>query len=191
VFASSGGAVNALAWVTAHPEQVRVLVAHEPPLPHVLPDSARLNAAVEDIAATYQRSGAGLAMAKFIALTSHEGELTAAFADQPAPDPAMFGMSSDDDGRRGDPLLQLNIRTCTGYQPDFDALRSQQTRVVAAVGDDSGQQMAARAGRAVAAALGVEAVSFPGGHAGFLGGEYGQVGEPDAFAARLRGVLGG
>ena len=32
LFASSGGAVNALALVAAHPEQVRTLVAHEPPL---------------------------------------------------------------------------------------------------------------------------------------------------------------
>ena len=31
IFASSGGAVNALALVARHPEQVRTLVAHEPP----------------------------------------------------------------------------------------------------------------------------------------------------------------
>ena len=31
--------------------------------------------------------------------------------------------------------------------------------------------------------------SLPGGHAGFLGGEYGQVGKPDEFAATLRRVL--
>ena len=30
---------------------------------------------------------------------------------------------------------------------------------------------------------------FPGGHGGFLGGEYGQTGEPAAFAERLRDVL--
>jgi hypothetical protein len=34
-------------------------------------------------------------------------------------------------------------------------------------------------------------VAFPGGHGGFLGGEYGQTGEPDAFAATLRAVLAG
>jgi hypothetical protein len=31
---------------------------------------------------------------------------------------------------------------------------------------------------------------FPSHHAGFLGGEYGQTGEPEAFATTLRGVLG-
>src|SRR5216117_1390146 len=38
LFASSGGSVNALALVATHPEDVRVLVAHEPPLASVLPD---------------------------------------------------------------------------------------------------------------------------------------------------------
>src|SRR5437588_4615469 len=37
IFASSGGAVNALALVTRHPEAVRTIVAHEPPLATVLP----------------------------------------------------------------------------------------------------------------------------------------------------------
>ena len=32
-------------------------------------------------------------------------------------------------------------------------------------------------------------VVFPSGHSGFMGGEYGQMGEPEAFAATLREVL--
>jgi hypothetical protein len=34
-------------------------------------------------------------------------------------------------------------------------------------------------------------VTFPGGHGGVLGGEYGQTGDPAAFAAKLREVLAG
>ena len=49
--------------------------------------------------------------------------------------------------------------------------------------------MANRAGAAIAERLGSKPVIFPGGHAGFLGGEYGQTEEPDAFAAKLREVL--
>jgi hypothetical protein len=49
--------------------------------------------------------------------------------------------------------------------------------------------MASRAAHAIAQRLGSRPVIFPGGHAGFLGGEYGQTGEPDAFAAKLREVL--
>src|ERR671939_959164 len=39
MFASSGGAVTALALVAAHPGDVLTLVAHEPPLLPVLPDA--------------------------------------------------------------------------------------------------------------------------------------------------------
>ena len=39
MFASSGGAVTALALVAAHPNDVTILVAHEPPLVPVLPDA--------------------------------------------------------------------------------------------------------------------------------------------------------
>jgi len=91
IFASSGGAVNALALVAKHPEQVRVLVAHEPPATQELPDREPALAAATDIHETYQHRGFGPAMAKFIALVSHEGPVPAGFADQPAPDPASFG----------------------------------------------------------------------------------------------------
>src|SRR3981189_1481335 len=39
MFASSGGAVTALALVAAHPADVTTLVAHEPPIIAVLPDA--------------------------------------------------------------------------------------------------------------------------------------------------------
>jgi hypothetical protein len=50
--------------------------------------------------------------------------------------------------------------------------------------------MAGRAATAFAERLGMTPVTFPGDHGGFLGGEYGQTGQPDAFAAALRKVLG-
>jgi pimeloyl-ACP methyl ester carboxylesterase len=189
LFASSGGAVNALALVAQHPEQVRTLVAHEPPAAQVLPDREAALAATVGIRDTYQRSGTGPAMAQFIVLVSHDGEIPTDFADQPAPDPAMFGMSADDDGSRNDPLLGQNIVSCTHYEHDFDALRAASTRVVIGVGSTSGNAMAGRGGIGVAERLGSDPVTFPGGHDGFLGGEYGSTGEPDAFAATLREVL--
>ncbi len=189
LFASSGGAVNALALVAKHPEQVRTLVAHEPPLASILPDREAAMAATKAIADTYQRSGFGPAMAQFIVAVSHKGPMTAEFASQPAPDPAMFGMPAEDDGNRTDPLLGQNITTCTHYEPDFDALRSASTRIVMAVGAESEGEMAHRGGEAVAERLGTAPVTFPSGHGGFLGNEYGQPGDPDGFAAKLREVL--
>jgi pimeloyl-ACP methyl ester carboxylesterase len=191
IFASSGGAVNALALVAKHPEQVRTLVAHEPPASQELPDREAVLAACRDIRETYYRSGFGPAMAKFIKLVSFEGLLPDDYASQPGPDPAMFGLPAEDDGTRDDPLVGHNIITCNAYQHDFDALRKAPTRIVIGVGAQSGQGVAGRGGTAVAGRLGVAPVTFPGDHGGFLGGEYGQTGEPDAFAATLREVLNG
>ncbi len=189
IFASSGGAVNALALVARHPEQVRTLVAHEPPAFAELPDREPALAACADIHETYLRSGFGPAMAKFIALVSLPGPIPDDYRDQPAPDPAAFGLPAEDDGSRNDPLLGLNMPSCPAYEHDFDALRAAPTRIVLGVGEESGQTAAGRAATAVAARLGMAPVIFPGDHGGFLGGEYGGMGKPDAFAATLRTVL--
>ncbi len=188
LFASSGGAVNALALVARHPEQVRILVAHEPPLAQVLTDREAALAATQDVGDTYQRAGFGPAMARFIFLVSHKGDIPADFASMPI-DPAMFGLQTTDDGSRNDPLLFQNITTCTHYRPDFDALRSASTEIVFGAGTESDGEMAHRGAIGAAERLGTTPVAFPSNHGGFLGGEYGQTGDPDAFAAKLREVL--
>jgi pimeloyl-ACP methyl ester carboxylesterase len=67
VFGSSGGAVVGLALVTAHPDQVRTLVAHEPPVVELQPDRMQVCAQFDDIYDTYRAEGADKAMPKFIA----------------------------------------------------------------------------------------------------------------------------
>jgi pimeloyl-ACP methyl ester carboxylesterase len=190
VFASSGGAVNALALVERHPEQVRILVGHEPPLLQILPDRETALAAARDIHETYMRSGFGAGFAKFITLLQHKGPLPADWLDQPAPDPAMFGMPTEDDGTRTDPLLGQNMISGTAYEPDFDVLRRASTRVIIAAGVESEGEIANRGAHAAAERLGTTPVMFPSNHGGFLGGEYGQRGDPDGFAMKLRQVLG-
>jgi pimeloyl-ACP methyl ester carboxylesterase len=184
VFGSSGGAVNALALVARHPRLVHTLVAHEPPAAQQLPDRELVLAACADIRQTYQRAGFGPAMATFLALVSHTGPIPPGFPGQPAPDPAAFGLPTEDDGSRDDPLLGLHMTACVGYQPDFDALRAAPTRILLGVGTQSGQMMAGRAAVAVAERLGTTPVTFPGGHDGFLT-------DPGAFAAVLRTALDG
>jgi pimeloyl-ACP methyl ester carboxylesterase len=190
VFASSGGAVNALALVAKYPNDVRTLVAHEPPLASILPDRDAAIAACRAVHDTYMQRGFGAGMAHFIAVVSHTGPFTMEFAAQPGPDPAMFGMPAGDDGNRTDPMLGQGVLYVTTYEPDFDALRAAPTRIVPAAGNEEGT-MANRGANAVAERLGTETAAFPSGHGGFLGGEYGQTGEPEAFAARLREVLQG
>ena len=189
LFASSGGAVNALALATKRPDLINTLVAHEPPLAAILPDRQSALAAVADIYDTYQRDGMGAGMAKFISIVGYEGEIPADYTQQPAPDPAMFGLPTEDDGSRDDALLAQNLRKTTSYQPDFDALDKAKDRLVIAVGEESGNQLAGRGAKAVAARLDLEPVVFPSGHGGFLGNEYGQPGKPAEFAGKLREVL--
>jgi pimeloyl-ACP methyl ester carboxylesterase len=189
VFASSGGAVNALALVAAYPEDVRILVAHEPPLASILPDREGALAAARAVRDAYAQHGFGAGMATFIGVVSHTGPFPADYASRPAPDPAMFGLPTADDGNRTDALLHQNIISCTHYEPDFDALRRAPTRIVLAAGVESAGQLAHRGAEAAAERLGTQAVPFPSDHGGFMGGEYGQAGDPDAFAATLREVL--
>ena len=192
LFASSGGAVNALALVERHPEDVRTLVAHEPPASSQVPDREAALAAVRDIHETYLRRGHGPAMAKFIALVSHVGPIPADYAARPDPDPAMFGLSADDDGSRDDPLLGQNMISCNAYEFDPARLQAAPTRIVIASGEQSAGTLASRGANAVAERIGTTLVVFPSHHAGFLGDEYGpgNGGQPEAFATRLREVLG-
>jgi pimeloyl-ACP methyl ester carboxylesterase len=191
IFASSGGAVNGLVLVARHPEQVRTLVAHEPPAALVLPDREHVLAAVTDIHATYEREGLGPAMAKFLLLTSLKGPIPADFVDRPPPNPADFGLPTEDDGSRDNPMLGPHIIAATHEEHDFDALRAASTRIVIGAGAESEGEMTHRAALAVAERLGTDPVVFPSHHGGFLGGRFGQMGDPDAFAATLRDVLTG
>src|ERR671923_140555 len=68
MFASSGGAVTALALVAAHPDDVKTLVAHEPPLIPTVPDAEAAERARAGVRDAYQAKGWGAGMAAFIAL---------------------------------------------------------------------------------------------------------------------------
>ena len=190
MFASSGGAVTALALVAAHPDDVTTLVAHEPPLIPVLPDAAAAERAQAAIRDAYEAGGSNAGMAAFIAMTSWQGEFTDEYFAQPAPDPAAFGMPNEDDGRRDDPLLSDRSWAVTSYRPDADALAAAPTRVVIAVGEESAGTFTARTAVDTAQLLGQQPTVFPSHHGGFLGGEFGYAGQPEAFARRLREVLG-
>jgi pimeloyl-ACP methyl ester carboxylesterase len=187
-FGSSGGAICLLALLEAHPDDVRCAVVHEPPFVDALADGDVVLAACTDIRNTYDRAGNGPAMAKFIALVMRPEPLPADYLDRPAPDPAAFGMSAEDDGDRTNPLMR-NMPACNAYVPDYTALAALGKRLHVAVGADSGQEVAARGGYGLAQRLGREVDLFPSHHAGFTSAEGEFPGQPEAFAARLREVL--
>jgi pimeloyl-ACP methyl ester carboxylesterase len=189
VFGSSGGAVTGLALVTQYPDDVGVLVAHEPPILGVLPDADNARAAFSKVTEAYHRGGFGAGMAQFIALTSTEGEITPAHLAQPAPNPAMLGLPAEDDGGRDDVLLSGISDPVIEYQLDRDALNAASTKVVIAAGTESRNQVPGRAAAEVARILGTELAMFPSHHGGFNGGEGPYAGKPAEFAVRLREIL--
>lgn len=189
VFGSSGGAVTGLALVTRHPDDVTVLVAHEPPVLGVLPDAEYARQAFRQVSQDYHQFGFGAGMARFFVLVSTPGEFTPEYLAHPAPDPAAFGLPSEDDGLRDNPLLSGASDEVTDFPIDPDALAQAPAAIVIAAGVESRHQLPGRAAAELATILDTELVMFPSHHGGFVGGDGGYAGQPEAFAAKLRDVL--
>jgi len=181
VFASSGGAVIALELAVRHPEQLEMVIAHEPPSPSLVPNSAKVRAAMEDVSDTHTKEGLWPAMNKFMVLVGIEGGPPPASEGEPAPEQlqAMAQMQ-----RNMDFFFGRYIRNIARYQPDFAALKSCPCRIAAAVGEESGGQLAHEGGLGLATRLGMDAIVFPGDHGGFTG-------RPVEFSAKLLQVLKG
>lgn len=179
VFSSSGGAVIALELVARHPEQVRTLVAHEPPAPVLLPDPSRERSAMEEIVKTYRTAGIGPAMQKFMVQTRIRSGPPPPPPGEPTPEQreSMARFQRNMEFWLGHYFLAI-----AGYEPDFGALKAASTRIVPAVGDESRGELAHEGGLGLAERLGAEAVVFPGAHGGFES-------HAAEFATRLREVL--
>ncbi|HEX9096638.1 MAG TPA: alpha/beta hydrolase [Candidatus Dormibacteraeota bacterium] len=179
VFGSSGGAVIALELAVQHPEQVRTLVAHEPPAPVLLADPAHERAAMEEIVQTYRTAGIGPAMQKFMVQTRIRSGPPPPPPDEPTPEmrEGMAQMKRNMDFWLGHYFLAISA-----YEPDFDALKAGSSRIVPGVGKESHGELANEGGLNLAKRLDTKAVVFPGAHGGF---------DSDApeFAATLREVF--
>jgi hypothetical protein len=60
---------------------------------------------------------------------------------------------------------------------------------VVAVGEESLDTFTGRAAVATAELLGQQSTVFPSHHGGFMGGEFGYAGQPEAFARKVHSVL--
>jgi clorobiocin biosynthesis protein CloN7 len=165
IFGSSGGAVVGLALVTAHPAEVRTLVAHEPPVIELLPDRDQVRAQIADIYDTYRADGPDKAMAMFMAhagLGEGLGQEPGAPRWEPSPEQLAAMRATTDT------FLAHLLRATTNYRPDIETLRAAPARIVVAVGATSKGQLAHRSAVTLADRLGNPAAEFPGDHAGFV-----------------------
>lgn len=177
VLGSSGGATIGLELVVRHGDKVKALVAHEPPVMELLPDSQRWRDTFQEIYDTYRKDGVFPAMEKFGKVVEEGGpkyEPGEPTSDQAEMMERMMGNFEF--------FLAHEIRTIGGYAPDIAALQASPSRVVIAGGKASGEQGAYRAAVALAEKLGIELTYFEGAHGGFGAPE-------EAFAERLHEIL--
>ncbi|MFF3444553.1 alpha/beta fold hydrolase [Streptosporangium sp. NPDC002721] len=184
VFGNSSGAIIGLELAARHPEQVRVLVSHEPPLFELLPDRDRWRDVIRDVEEAFAKEGAGAAMRAFATgfdRTGHEHEEAATHGERGEPTPEMAEAMARME-KNTEFFIGYEVPPFVGYLPDVDALRSSSTRVVMVAGEESEGQPPYRASFVVAEQIGGRHVMFPGDH-----GAFGT--RPEAFAAKLDEVL--
>jgi pimeloyl-ACP methyl ester carboxylesterase len=180
VLGVSSGAIAALHLLTAHPERVARVLAHEPPVVEVLPDAAEHRTLIAHVQETLRTQGLMPAMAVFAAGLKKEGDATGpkdglelppravARADQTMADLPYF--------------VGRIVPGFMSYAPDIGRLEGLLERLVLAGGQDSPGELPYRAAAYLAERLGTELQHFPGGHVG-------PTTHPEEFGEHLRKIL--
>ncbi|MFC0597649.1 alpha/beta fold hydrolase [Streptomyces palmae] len=178
VLGCSSGAIVALDLLARHPERIRRLVAHEPPLLEVLEDPEPHRAFFTEVRETFRAQGVGAAMARF-----SEG-LGGRPAEQATELPPEIQEMASRMHTNLPVFLGHMLCPFSGTAPDLPALRRAATALVLAAGRESrGQLPLYGPAERLAELLGSELVEFPGGHVGCTE-------HPEEFAELLLKVLG-
>ncbi len=173
LFGNSGGALTGLALVQRHPELVRTLVAHEPPVTELLADAEQYRAWSDELYRAYREQGAEVAMGRFFAAAGIDPGPV-----QHSADAAELAATR----RNNEYFLEHMLASAIHFRPELAALRAIPTRIVIGAGSASVGQIAHRTAVTLAEQLGAPLVDFPGDHDGFLS-------QPVEFAAVLARVL--
>lgn len=152
VFGSSAGANIALALTQNHPQWVRGLVAHEPPVSDMLPDATPWRMFFDAVYQTFLKSGSAEAMQLFA--SSFVG------FDKNMPAPA------DQNGSH-ERFLAHEFNVINRFVPDMSVLRQNGVPMVTGVGRASGDAFYAQTARELARQLPCPCVDFIGNHTGY------------------------
>jgi pimeloyl-ACP methyl ester carboxylesterase len=170
VFGSSSGAVIGLDLAARSPHTVELLVAHEPPVISVLDDADRWFAFFEELDRIVEDQGVGPALMKFMSSVGRA-------ENEPRAPELMQRLAGN-----WEFFARCEMRPVADFVPDLEALRASQVPLVFAGGHESRSYYYRRAGKALAARLGVEFIEFPGHHMAYLD-------DADSFAPILRQIL--
>lgn len=198
IFGNSGGATIALDLAARHPWAVDAVVAHEPPLPRVLPDAARYLSVYDEIDRVLATEGWEAAFRLFQLQVGHVPAeqlplvmavlLSPASVLPPGPQRDVLQRLS----RNWEYMTRFEIASFIRYLPDLDQIAANKIPAALAAGTDT-IALASRADLshdpfhrvsvAIAERLGAEFAEVPGGHLA-------PVELPGPFAAAVRDLFG-
>ncbi|QIQ21341.1 alpha/beta fold hydrolase [Zophobihabitans entericus] len=155
VFGSSAGANIALELTAQHPELVKGLIAHEPPVVNILPENeaSKWQALFHEVSKTFNTKGAAQAMALF-------GTCFIGF-EQEAIRPTEHIAATHER------FLAHEFVHINHYVPCIDVLRSSGVPIVMTAGRASGEAFYAKTAREVARQLSCTYVDIIGHHLGY------------------------
>jgi acetyltransferase/esterase len=163
VFGSSSGAIVGLEVLARHPERVRVIVAHEPPLISALPDADEVFAFFDEVYATGQRDGVDAAMAQF----SDRVGIDSDFPDTDGLPPEVADMI-DRMRANGAFFLDHELRQYTRIVPDYARLQPESSKIVLVGGVESRDYLPYRPNLVLGEQLALEVTDLPGDHVGYV-----------------------
>ena len=188
VFGNSSGAVIALDMAKTQPQAVRAVVAHEAPVPRVLPQARKWQRFFARVYGTSFRFGSNLAALRFM-LGIHVPVRKLAMAQIKAIKYAKSRRTQNDEHRISskdatDFLVKQELLPVTNYLPDVEGIKKNEVRVFMAVGTWALAKKTwyAQAAQILAEQLGCELVTCPGHHGSYMD-------MPEEWAITLRSVL--
>jgi len=178
VMGSSSGAIVGLELLARHPQRVRRLVAHEPPLLGLLPDAADHRCVLDAVYDTALRDGPSAAMAQFNRHAGLPEPQLPPLSQLPPEVVEMIGRMS----ANLDQFLRSEMRQYPATEPDWAALAQYGDRLVLAGGEQSHALLPYQPSLVLARRLGLPVVDLPGAHIGYAT-------DPTEFAAALDTAL--
>jgi pimeloyl-ACP methyl ester carboxylesterase len=176
VFGSSSGAIVALQTLLSHPEVVRTLVAHEPPIMQLSPVGEEALAHNNAIYDKYKAEGIPAAMQEFGArwLAPSDLQFLGARAASAA-DPTVFVKNMTY-------WFEHELRYYPPVRFDMARLKQLADRIVLVRGEEMGAHPTTPIIEALAEKLGLGVTELPGAHVGYAV-------RPEAFAADFAALL--
>ncbi|GHJ99816.1 hydrolase [Streptomyces sp. Y2F8-2] len=174
VIGFSSGGIAALDLLARHPDRLRHVVAHEPPVVEVLPDAARQRAMFAEVGETYRTAGLKAAAARLAAGLQGGPAVAVTEAEPPSP--------GEESANPMGIFLTHVLPSFTAYAPNLAALKAVSARLTLGAGVDSRHGLLHRTATSAAELTGAAFTEFPGGHVGMAE-------HPEEFARLLIGAL--